>query len=460
LLAELKSRKKDRGMDFYVPNPIQQKAHQSKARTICFVAGNRAGKTTAGAMEVAWHVTKKYPDWYPKERRFDRPVKIRIATDRFFKIDTVIEPKLQAFMPKGEILRIKRSPQGYVTKLTTKDGSFIEFLTMEQDQMAFEGQDLDLFWGDEPVNRAKYIATQRGLVDRGGFTFLTFTPLVEPWMKEEIVDRADGKEIDVFTADIRDNKFDTLGNTILKEEDIKRWEDTLTEEEKETRLHGRFFHLRGMVYKEFSDVHLIDKFKYEEGYPVICVLDPHDRQPHWVIWAMVDRIDDIFVMYESQIHCSTKELAARIMATERYFSWNMVKRLIDPNFGRRPSTFGSNINLIDELANYNCRFIEANDDKDNGHMKVKDMLHYSKDRPLDINNKPKLYFVRDMVPKTIHSMRNLQHDEWKGSQDKDPKEEIKQKDTHGADCVRYLCADSPSYDRGGVYEQILYENPY
>ena len=463
LLLELRNRRKERGMDFYIPNPVQLKAHQSKAKEICVVAGNRAGKTTFGAMEVAWHITKKYPDWFPKERRFDRPVKIRIATDRFFKIDTVIEPKLRVYLPAGEIVKAKRSPQGYLTKVSTRDGSFIEFLTMEQDPMAFEGQDLDLFWGDEPVNRAKYIATQRGLLDRGGFTLLTFTPLVEPWMKEEIVDKADGKNIEVFTADVRDNKFDTHGNPILLEEDIVRWENRLTDEEKETRIHGRFFHLRGVVYKELSDVHLVDNFSYEkefQGYPVICVLDPHDRQPHWITWAAIDRINDVYIIYETIIHCSTQELAARILATEKYFGWNMRKRLIDPNFGRRPARIGLNTSLIEELRKFRCIFTEANDAKETGQMKVKSLLHYDRKRPLDINNKPKLFFVRDLVPRTIHSMRNLQHDEWKGQTDRDPKEEIKPKDTHGADCIRYLCADNPTFDGAQTYEPNYSENPY
>ena len=333
LLAVLKYRQKERGLDFYTPNPIQYAAHKSKARVISICAGNRSGKSTFGAIEVVWAVTKKYPEWFPIERRFRRPVKVRIATDRFFKIDSVIEPKLKAFLPKGEIVRVRRSPQGYITKLHTRDGSFVEFLTMEQDLMAFEGQDLDLFWGDEPIDRKKYIATQRGLLDRSGQTILTFTPLIEPWMKEEIADKADGKKIDVFTADTRDNKFDINGEMILREEDIRQFEEILTEEEKETRIHGKFFHLKGLVYKELnSAIHCIDEFKYEPGYPVICVLDPHDRLPHHIIWAMIDRTNDIYVMYEQVKEGTVQEIAALIKAVEKYFEWRGGKRIIEPNF--------------------------------------------------------------------------------------------------------------------------------
>jgi hypothetical protein len=46
-------------------------------------------------------------------------------------------------------------------------------------------------------------------------------------------------------------------------------------------------------------------------------------------------------------------------------------------------------------------------------------------------------------------MRNIQYDEWMGKTktDKDLKEVEKQKDRHGADCIRYLLASRPSYNK-------------
>ena len=45
-------------------------------------------------------------------------------------------------------------------------------------------------------------------------------------------------------------------------------------------------------------------------------------------------------------------------------------------------------------------------------------------------------------------MTNYQHTEWSGKarDDRDPKEDIKQKDTDGPDCVRYLAMSNASYD--------------
>ena len=39
----------------------------------CFMAGNRVGKTRAGAFEAALHLTGKYPDWWPG-KRFGKPI--------------------------------------------------------------------------------------------------------------------------------------------------------------------------------------------------------------------------------------------------------------------------------------------------------------------------------------------------------------------------------------------------
>ena len=95
-------------------------------------------------------------------------------------------------------------------------------------------------------------------------------------------------------------------------------------------------------------------------------------------------------------------------------------------------------------------------------MKVKDYLHYDMTEPISLTNKPKLYFHKDRVPLTIKSMRNYQYTEWVGktAEERDPKEEPKQKETHGADCVRYLCMSNPKFSNQREEEYELQEAPY
>ena len=438
------SRRKASGMDYYCPNGVQYRAHQSIARSILLCGANRIGKSTFGVMELCWHLTKKYPDYFPKERRFNRPIKAVISVDSFDKVANVIEPKIKQFLPV-DYYKTRRKA-GYMHRIDCKDGSFVTVLTLEMDDSAYESADWDFVWEDEPQDQRKREGLVRGLVDRRGFEVITFTPLTEAWMKEELIDKADGKRIECFFANMRDNKFDINGQAILSEESIQEFEQSLPDEIKEIRVDGNFFTLRGRVYKEFSDVHTID-VQYPYPAPVTCVLDPHDRKPHHVIWAYVDRNDDVFIDSEMSVRCELDDLARKIKAHEQARGYKMRKRLIDPNFGLKPAKPGANWSVKDELTKHGCGFYPANDDVELGHMIVRDYLHYDKSKALSATNTPKVFFNKADAPLTVRSMRNYQYDEWVGKtkNKRDPKEETQDKDSDGADTVRYLLVAKPRF---------------
>ena len=456
-----RSRKKTNGLVYYTPNVHQMKAHQSEARIVLVCGANRIGKSTLGAVELATHLTRKYPDYWSKRRRFYRPIKAVIVCDALQKIEKVIEPKLFEFLPFSLIEDMKRITGGYLNRIRMKDGATVDFLSAEQDQMSFEGADWDFYWGDEPQRKRQFEAIQRGLVDRNGITVLTFTPLVEPWMKEDLIDKSDGKKIEVITASMYDNQYDIKGHSILSKESIEEYENSLSDDMKETRIYGKFFHLRGAVYPEFGEMHKIE-FSYQYPDPVIAVLDPHDRQNHHVIWAIIDRNEDIFVHSELSVHCPVNELTRLIKIVEEKNGYRMRRRLIDPNFGRKP-LITTGRNFIQEMAFCGLGgWQEANDSKDEGRLKVKEYLFFHNKLPISHTNKPKLFFHRFRTPLTIHSIANHQYEEWIGklASERDPKEKSKDQDTHGADDVRYLCMSNPTHGKleSRIYE--LEESPY
>lgn len=422
---------------------MQKQAHACDARTIIYVGGNRSGKSTLGVTELSYHLTRQYPSWFSKVRRFKRPIKAFVSATDFPVVQRVIEPKIKQYLP-SDYYHVERSNK-YLSRIYCIDGSTVDILTGEMKDESYESADWDFGWMDEPQQERKYQGIRRGLVDRKGMLVLTFTPLTEPWMKEKLVDVADGKSIVCFQVDIRDNKWDEEGNAILEEDSIKEFEKSLPEDVRDSRIHGKFFHLRGLIYREFSEVHVKD-FEYQYPDPVLCVLDPHDRQPHHVLWAFIDRNDDLHVDFEYNKHIELDELARVIRAIEKQRGYKVRKRIIDPNFGRKPFSVGNNRSVIQELGFHGTPFTEADDNKELGHMVVRDYLHWDSTKQLTATNCPKLYFSRTRVPNTIRSIKNAQYDEWAGgSRDRDPKEKPKDKDTHGADCIRYLCIGKPSY---------------
>ena len=75
LTTEKERRLTENRLAYYKPYPKQVAFHSAgaHARERLLMAGNQLGKTLAGGMEIAAHMTGRYPSWW-KGRRFDKPV--------------------------------------------------------------------------------------------------------------------------------------------------------------------------------------------------------------------------------------------------------------------------------------------------------------------------------------------------------------------------------------------------
>ena len=73
IARELERRKSTNRLEDYVPYKYQMKFHNSHATQKLLMAGNRVGKSLCGAMEMAIHLTGKYPDWW-EGKRYKEPI--------------------------------------------------------------------------------------------------------------------------------------------------------------------------------------------------------------------------------------------------------------------------------------------------------------------------------------------------------------------------------------------------
>ena len=77
LLDKLEKVGRDRSEDLmahYKPYDYQKRFHNTKAQQSLLMAGNRIGKSFSGAMELAYHLTGLYPEWW-EGKRFDGPIR-------------------------------------------------------------------------------------------------------------------------------------------------------------------------------------------------------------------------------------------------------------------------------------------------------------------------------------------------------------------------------------------------
>lgn len=165
--------------------------HQERA----FVAGNRTGKSSCLAYELAAHALGKYPDWWVG-RRFARPVTCwAVAVDSKSARDTIQTQLLGSpeapgtgMIPPSAIVSTTRrsgvaeAVDSIVVKHVTGGHSRITIKSAEQGREAMQGARCDVIWMDEEMPIGVYsecclrtMAVTPG--ERNGLVMLSFTPL-------------------------------------------------------------------------------------------------------------------------------------------------------------------------------------------------------------------------------------------------------------------------------------------
>lgn len=171
-----------------------------------FIAANRVGKTVAGGVEMSYHLTGKYPDWW-EGHKFDKPIAAWVGTlttghlkspiqkllfGSFADKGTGMIPKECMLADDGSTVRTWNMP-GVPNVVGTAlirhhtDGVFdgwssVEFKAYEQGWEKFQSDKLDLIWLDEePKDPQIYTeCCMRTAGDEGdtGIIYCTFTPLL------------------------------------------------------------------------------------------------------------------------------------------------------------------------------------------------------------------------------------------------------------------------------------------
>lgn len=427
--------------------------HLSEHDIRAIFGGNRSGKTTCGGMEFLFHVTGHYPEWYPKDKRYMYPVKGRIIATDFSKgVGEVIVPFLEEWLDMSLVAKKQRNPLGIPIKWILKNGSVFDILTHEQTLTTFEGWKGHIAWFDEPPPRDKYVATLRGLVDYRGRAWLTLTPLSQPWIYDEIFASQNSKKIFVVTTDIRDNPH-------LSEEAIKSFESSLTEEEKEARIHGRFMHLTGLVYKEFNpNFHICEPLTPRPDWTKYFAIDPHERMPTAVLWMAVDKRDNHWIYDELWLRdMDIEQIAHAINVQEGEVKPRI--RLIDPH-NDKDNVAAGGFNIRKELMKYGVYCERANSDPQLGKSRIRQALkmQYSPMLKMEV---PKLRVCRNCT-QTIYEFQHYIWEDYKrNKEDHDLKEQVKKKSDHLMDCLRYIYNWGPRHIMAEeTEEEVQYTGEY
>ncbi len=433
---------------YYKPHLKQQAFHAAgdTNRIRVILGGNRSGKSECGMAEVVAHAFGKrlwlpesHPNHIVRHPLTGEPIKtpnrgLVVGESFDEQVKKVLIPKLignpgqkeGGLIPSPKIKSYKRNQTGVITEIYLTDGTSIFFKSYQQSVKLFESENYDWYSLDEPPPREHYVAIARGATDTGAPIWMQLTPLSQAWIHDELCSRADVFKIHF---DIQDN----VGFG-LSQEAVDEFTKDLSEDEQEMRLHGRFFHLSGLIYKNFDHRHLLPRPSKEwprnDRWQYWMHVDPHVRKRHKAVWVAL-RPDNVYiVMGQLQTPPDNNligNFADMILAYEKAvlgLDSKDVMRLIDP-FATQEGVTEHGLSVKDEFEAYGLFFGIGSKKRATAIQYMRQLLHCRPEEGIW----PQLYVIDD-CDQVIHEFKHYQYEEWKGkdvAERKDPNPEPRKK---------------------------------
>lgn len=440
-----------------IPGKGQERFYESQQDVVRLVLGsNRSGKTVCGVNEAVAH-SLGYRPWYPVGHPLrvvrlpsGRPIPVpnvgRILAENYEQaIRQTIIPKFDEWAPRALIKRIDKNTRGIPVSIEWTNGSIIYLMSNDQDDMAFEGPAGHWFWCDEPPEYRKYTGLKRGLVDQGGHCWITMTPLSQPWINDTILARAGDPNSGVSAHKfyIWDNCVENGG--YLERAAIEAFLQDLREDELEARLHGKFLHLAGLVYKtwEPNEPFFVPEREIPRSWPRVQLVDPHSHKPLALLWLAVSPSDTVFC-YRATYERSLRTIKDAADYIKRVEGWETPKyageqaepvalRIIDWSANEDERTSG--LSILGAFANEGLHYMKARkQDAEFGY----DAIHEALKLKYEWST-PQLVVFNTCGP-VKHNFMHFCYDDWAtGRQNelKGPKEGYRARDDDFIDLIRY-----------------------
>lgn len=424
----------------YVPHPKQEEFHRSTAKIRALFGGNRSGKTAAGGAEVVMNTT----GLHLYQRVKPPPVDWRVVAVDFKEgVEKIVKPEIARWMPPSALQHgsWEDSYDKELRTLTLENGSTIEFMSYEQDTEKFAGTSRDGCWYDEEPPRDIFVECQMRLIDKGGRSHLTMTPLEGmTWVYDDVYMRAQvDPTVEVWEVDISDNPH-------LNTVEVEAILSGLTQEEREARAHGKFVQIGGLIYKEFSDRNIVRPFIPPKDWLWLAALDHGHNNPTawgWFAVAPDGRIVLFDEWYKSghivSYHAQKVHQINTVHEREPdYYVGDPSIRNVDPITGT---------SVLIEYVNYGIPIVLGNNDVKAGIDLVKKKIIGLGEPPANV---PTLYVTSNC----INTIREHQRYRWakyttrRAIQEHNKKEEPVKKDDHTCDMVRYAIASRPAHEDG------------
>ena len=374
IAKELRQRERYNRIDAYDPYPYQLAFHGTgaQANQRLLMAANRIGKSYCGSMEMSYHLTGLYPDWW-NGRRFRQPIVgwaggVSNETTRdivqFELLGSPDDPEAfgSGTVPKKHIIKTERKPgvpnakSVALVRHVSGGNSSLFFKAYEMGVEKWQGRSVDCIWLDEEPSRDIYSQAVTRTLDRKGLVYMTFTP--ESGMTETVASFMNnlkpGQSLNNATWDDASEKIFSMKGERghLNEAVMEQILSSYSPHEREMRRYGRPSIGSGLVFPINEEKLMIDPITIPSHWPRICGIDFGFDHPTACVWLAWDRDEDEYYVYDCYRQAkASPAIHAGIMRTRPHFipiSW--------PHDGNRRDSMG-NPGLADQYRSLGCNML-------------------------------------------------------------------------------------------------------
>lgn len=416
----------------YIPHDKQIEFHSAPDKGRLYVGGNRAGKTVGGCVEDIWWLTNKHP----YRETPPPPVRGRLVCVDFKQgFEQIIKPEILKWIPMSSLINgsWEDSFDNRLRVLTLENGSFLEFMSYEQDIEKFAGTSRHFVHYDEEPPEGIFTECSMRLIDTAGSWWITMTPLngMGTFIYKDIfkVGQVPGNGIKVIVVDINDNPY-------ISPLEIQNVLNLIKDpEERKARERGEFVQIGGLAFKSFrSDIHVIDPIipplewklyaSMDHGFNNPTAWHFHSIRPDGTVITWDEIYDNELTVPEWADILKAKNSETGRRTPDVYVG--------DPSIRQRSAHRGTSIQQ--EYAARGIPIVLANNDQLLGVNKINNYLKSAK------------WFVTENNSFLIDQLQTVRWQTWTNRKAKDtnnPKEKLQEHNNHATDGARYLFSILP-----------------
>jgi hypothetical protein len=350
--------------------------------------------------------------------------------------------------------------------------STIQFMSLDQDSTDFASGDFHICAHDEPPSLAIWRENEARTMRVDGRMLLAMTWPDDPsiavdWLYDEIYEPGrSGNDPTITWIELW-----TTENPHLKQEAVSAQAEKWSTEITNVRIYGRPIRFSNRIHPDFThdtktwcfacgksvvkvtspkpscgicgnenvvDYNHVEDFAHSNTWPVVYLLDPHPRKPHYMIWVQVDPNDDWWLLADKQVEGDCVETRDAVFKLEKEMGLFVAQRWLDPNMGASPSGQKREVTWQDEFntAGLKC---DLASDTDVGRSRINQYMKPDKD-----TLRPRIK-IHQRCKDTIYQLERYSWADFSKNVDRGMKQVPKDKYDDGPTLLKYLANSDPVF---------------